>query len=213
MIMGTFPSVVVITLAHDVISGWIGQEPMIIAGLEWPLAVIATCLPLGLLTTPAELVKQRVQVGYQPSILRAFRAVFACHGIAGFYWAYFPMIYRDISFNLLQSFILALLTVLASEGEVVISHVPRFPEKLEWWVSSALLIGSTASATILTQPLDVRKTRLATSSGIKTIFGVLTSVEDREIQNLYLGLGPRILALSISTVLYALADHYFIQNL
>jgi hypothetical protein len=33
------------------------------------------------------------------------------------------MIYRDISFTLLQSFILALLTVLASEGEVVISHV------------------------------------------------------------------------------------------
>lgn len=34
MIMGTFPSVVVITLVHDVISSWIGKEVCEEAGIS-----------------------------------------------------------------------------------------------------------------------------------------------------------------------------------
>jgi len=123
----------------------------------------ALCGALGTLThdlvlTPADVVKQRMQLRVQPSVRTTIRALFEQEGGQAFY--------RSLPVTLMMNLPYGSIMVAGNEwgksmlGIADIRDAQSVRDNIGWFFLSAGLSG--ACAAICTQPLDVLKTRLQT---------------------------------------------------
>lgn len=50
---------------------------------------------------PFELIKQQMQVGWNPTLRSTFREIYKLNGFAGFYEGYFSLILREVPFSMI----------------------------------------------------------------------------------------------------------------
>mmetsp|Transcript_7192 Transcript_7192/g.11346 ORF Transcript_7192/g.11346 Transcript_7192/m.11346 type:complete len:321 (-) Transcript_7192:34-996(-) len=139
--------------------------------LLYLVAAVAGDLAGSLVLTPGEVLKQRVQAGGFPSILAALKGTLASSGPAGLYTGYFGLVARDLPFRAIQ---------LPLYEAFKIAFADRFtsglveairPEQLAFLGAAAGMISAA-----LTNPVDVTKTKLMTSSKKSTVGNVVTGV-------------------------------------
>ncbi|CAM9928738.1 unnamed protein product, partial [Hapterophycus canaliculatus] len=148
---------------------------------------IAT-VPANLLRTPAELVKQRLQVGQESgNALQALLSIVRAEGVRGLFVGGKEQLIREIPFNAVQFTVYECLKSSVGVGS-------------ELWADAALGAASSAIGALATQPVDTVKTRVMTKSvpgssgGASPGFLESASLvaEAEGFSSLYLGLLPRL---------------------
>ena len=113
---------------------------------------VASCV----VSVPQELLKQRLVTGIYPSFRVAVATIWRADGVRGFYTAWLPTVSRNVPFVVCTFTTFAALERrrLRARGGAPLGPV----DSLQLGVTSALIAG------VLTQPVDVVKTRLMTQA-------------------------------------------------
>mmetsp|Transcript_2691 Transcript_2691/g.4318 ORF Transcript_2691/g.4318 Transcript_2691/m.4318 type:complete len:309 (+) Transcript_2691:53-979(+) len=129
------------------------------------LGALLSCL----VQTPQEIIKQRLQAGIYPSFVEGFSTLHKDEGLAGFYTAFGPTVARNMPM------VVFTFTVFARLKDLYTRQRGRQPSGM-----ANMVLGFSAAAvgTLLTQPVDVIKTRLMTQtpSDVEPYKGVLDCV-------------------------------------
>eukprot|EP00904_Undaria_pinnatifida_P008298 jgi/Undpi1/4599/HiC_scaffold_18.g07953.m1 len=108
-------------------------------------------VPTNLVRTPAEVVKQRLQVGQENgNALQALQSILRGEGVGGLFVGGREQLIREIPFNAIQFAVYECLKSSLGSSEI--------------WADAALGAASSALAAVATQPVDTVKTRVMTKS-------------------------------------------------
>ncbi|CAN0215331.1 unnamed protein product [Ectocarpus sp. 6 AP-2014] len=180
-------------------SGGISPSP---SSSLWPTALhlgassVAT-VPANLVRTPAEVVKQRLQVGRESgNSLQAFLSIVRAEGVKGLFVGGKEQLLREIPFNAVQFTVYECLKASLGSSEL--------------WADAALGAASSAAGALATQPVDTVKTRVMTKSVPGSLGGdspgFLKSAslvaEAEGMTSLFLGLLPRLVLVSTGGAFY-----------
>mmetsp|Transcript_23652 Transcript_23652/g.39032 ORF Transcript_23652/g.39032 Transcript_23652/m.39032 type:complete len:314 (-) Transcript_23652:88-1029(-) len=114
------------------------------------LGALGSCLA----SVPQEVIKQRLVTGIYPDFFSAVTTIYSAEGVAGFYTAWLPTVWRNVPF---------VVVTFTAFGELKRRRLNAcgslsVVDNLKIGVSAALFAG------VLTQPIDVVKTRLMTQA-------------------------------------------------
>ncbi|CAM9702256.1 unnamed protein product [Ectocarpus sp. 12 AP-2014] len=180
-------------------SGGISASP---SSSLWPTALhlgasSAATIPANLVRTPAEVVKQRLQVGRESgNSLQALLSIVRAEGAKGLFVGGKEQLLREIPFNAVQFTVYECLKASLGSSEL--------------WADAALGAASSAAGALATQPVDTVKTRVMTKS-VPGSFGgdspgFLKSAslvaEAEGVTSLFLGLLPRLVLVSTGGAFY-----------
>jgi len=113
---------------------------------------LASCL----VSVPQEVIKQRLVTGVYPSTGVAVTSIYRTQGWRGFYTAWGPTVLRNVPFVVITFTTFAMLEKQALQG--------RGEDKLRFADSLGIGVASALAGCLLTQPVDVVKTRLMTQA-------------------------------------------------
>lgn len=162
------------------------QFPAVLVDLQ--ASICAACASL-VFTIPQDVIKQRLQTGIFPSFRVGVKNLWKEEGIRGFYAAALPTAARNVPFVVITftSFSLLEKKLLERKEEA----------ELTGWETLCIGIGSALFAGVITQPIDVIKTRLTTqaATNLKPYSGILDCVQsmwkDEGFTAFYAGLAQR----------------------
>ena len=148
-----------------------------------------------LVTVPADIVTQRTQVGLAPNAAAAARDVFVRGGVRGFYRGLSPTLMRLCPHHAVQWTMYESLCAMVRQRNSAERVSPG---------ESALIGGTSgALAALVTQPLDVIKTRLQTGVGYKGVVHAAQRIAREEgLRAFGRGLVPRLLNIFPSTAIF-----------
>lgn len=116
-----------------------------------------------LISVPQEVLKQRLVTGVYKNFREALQKIYSTEGLLGFYSAWKPTVSRNVPF---------VITTFTSR-EIMQRKIIKYKERHELKLSSAdnLLIGvaSALLAGVVTQPIDVIKTRMMTQAASNAV--------------------------------------------
>ena len=116
-----------------------------------------------LISVPQEVLKQRLVTGVYENFREALQKIYSTEGLLGFYSAWKPTVSRNVPF---------VITTFTSR-EIMQRKIIKYKERHELKLSSAdnLLIGvaSALLAGVVTQPIDVIKTRMMTQAASNAV--------------------------------------------
>jgi hypothetical protein len=176
-----------------------------------PLAGLATGVASATVRVPVSVVKSRMQLGLHTSMREAVRRA-AQHGHGGLYAGFRATVVLDSCYAIVQFFFLeqlrevALRTAPTPAGGVR----PSSPTELGPGVNAAIGFFTGVCAAIVTEPLDVIRTRLMTQGkrgggafayeGLA--HGLQKAVSSEGLYSLWKGLLPRLLTKSMGSVIW-----------
>eukprot|EP00752_Nemacystus_decipiens_P003654 g3368.t1 len=173
-----------------------GSSSLLPTALHLGASSIAT-VPSNLVRTPAEVVKQRLQVGQESgNSLQALRSIVRAEGVKGLFVGGKEQLMREIPFNAVQFAVYECLTSYVGSSEL--------------WADAALGAASSAVGAFATQPVDTVKTRVMTKSVPGSFGGASPGflesaalvVEAEGVSSLFLGLLPRLVLVSTGGAFY-----------
>ncbi|CAB1098070.1 unnamed protein product [Ectocarpus sp. CCAP 1310/34] len=178
-----------------------GISPSLSSSL-WPTALhlgasSAATVPANLVRTPAEVVKQRLQVGRESgNSLQALLSIVRAEGAKGLFVGGKEQLLREIPFNAVQFTVYECLKASLGSSEL--------------WADAALGAASSAAGALATQPVDTVKTRVMTKSVPGSLGGdspgfiksASLVAEAEGVTSLFLGLLPRLVLVSTGGAFY-----------
>lgn len=164
------------------------------------ISAIAT-LPQNAIKIPAELIKQRAQTRANASTTALFMEALQSEGIQGLYVGGGAQLLREIPYNALQMSTYELLkeSNVFNADALSIAGGSLDPTLIAGLMG---LIAAAVAAT-LTQPFDVLKTRLMTSSVRTSLWESLYDIlSTKGVRGLFVGLIPRLTLVSVGGAIY-----------
>lgn len=177
-----------------------------------PIAGLATGVASASVRVPVSVIKSRMQLGLHSSmreaVMRAGR-----HGPGGLYAGFRATVVLDSCYAVVQFFFLeqlrrlALRTAPTPPGGVR----PTSPKQLGARVNALIGFFTGVCAAVVTEPLDVIRTRLMTQGGTQRpgafmyeglLHGLSTAVRTEGLHSLWKGLLPRLLTKSLGSVIW-----------
>ena len=177
-----------------------------------PVAPVATGLASAVVHSPVSLIKSRMQLGLHSSVLSAARHASA-HGASGLFVGLRATAVHDVCYAIAQFTCLEQLRrlALALRAPSDSSAQPRDPSQLSAGDNAAIGFATGVLAAVLTEPLDVIKTRLMTQRAGRgegsfgyagVLHGLRQAARSEGVLSLWKGLAPRLLIKGLGSTIW-----------
>lgn len=177
------------------------QVPQVGPVVASALGAAGSCL----VSVPQEVIKQRLVTGVYTSFRQATSSIYRTEGIRGFYSAWRPTVTRNVPFvittfttmDFLKARILARREINTNSKSNSSKSAAATKEELTTLENFLIGIGSALVGGIITQPVDVVKTRMMTQAAstavpyTSALDCLATVVRQEGIKTLYSGFGQR----------------------
>lgn len=196
--LGSAPTAALFFLTYESVKNIAGTESQsspVVHMCAASAGEVGACL----IRVPVEVVKQRAQANRHKSSLQVFKATLSTEGFRGLYRGYFSTVVREIPFSFIQFPTWEYLKKCWSKHQ----NTPVEP-----WQSSVCgaVAGCTASG--ITTPLDVAKTRimLAEKGSVLSKGSIVHALKvvysEKGFKGLYSGILPRMMWISIGGAIF-----------